>query len=390
MELLVKKISVIAVILAAAAILAFSCGEKMKLPTETPPTGNLGDTLYLALNPPWDAAHGYNFSRPGCLYFGRDTYLYVADTGNDRIVQLDAAGTVHGEFAVPHPISVSQDELMRLLVATGEKKIYRIDLGPAGDRTPRVAFDYAVAPPGVSPSDTSRYFFKLRGLVDPTDRFVSVTDFPGNDKSYFVALSSDQINNGRVLRFWGTGDSREYADSVFDAKYADAVADTFKNPVVITGNGITTTTRPNSIYAYELGGVTHLVVCQDSGSYPVHDMKFERQVWDQHWVFNYTHNPSDADLLDRGFFSRPAGATVDPQGNLYVVEASTRALCGGYKFSRNGELLETLCDADSGNYAFDGPAGITYDIYGDRRTVFVADTGNDRILRFKLSIDMEQ
>jgi hypothetical protein len=51
--------------------------------------------------------------------------------------------------------------------------------------------------------------------------------------------------------------------------------------------------------------------------------------------------------------------------------------------------LETFCDADTGASIFNSPAGITYDIYGDRRTVYIADTGGNRILRFKLSTDLE-
>jgi hypothetical protein len=392
MELLVKRSWVIISLLALAIV--FACGEKMKTPTEVPPTGNLGDTLYLMVNPPWDAAHGYTFSHPTCILFGRDTYLYVCDTGNNRILQLDAAGTVHGDFPVNHPISVSQDEMMRLLVVTGERKVYKIDVGPVGDRITKVAFDYDNIPY----SDTTRT--KHHAMIDSTDRFMSITDLPATDKTYFVAVSSDRKNNGRVLWFKGFADDRENSDTLFDRYFGvdsdiqriiswAAIGDTFINPIIITGNGVTTTTHPNSIYTYELSGATHLIVCQDTGSYPVHDLTLARQVWDQHWVFNYTHYPSGIDLLDRGFFSQPKGATVDLQGNIYVVDSDPSSLCGGYKFSKQGALLETLCEADSSHNNFGSPTGITYDIYGDRRTVFVADTGNNRILRYKLSTDLE-
>jgi hypothetical protein len=306
--------------IALAAIVA--CGEKMKMPTEVPPGGNLGDTLYLMLNPPWDAEHGYIFSRPTCIYFGKDTYLYVCDTGNNRILQLDAAGTIHGEFPINNPISVSQDELMRLLVVTGERKVYKIDLGPGGDRIARVAFDLDNIPY----SDTTR--LKHHQMIDSTyDRFVSITDLPANDKTYLVAASSDQINNGRILWFQGFRGNEEYRDTLFDRKFSNADADTFINPVIITGNGVTTTNYPNSIYAYELSGSTHLIVCQ---------------VWDRHWIFSYSHMPGETDLLRRGLFSLPKGATVDAQGNIYVVDAGSNRFAGAMKFSKQGTFLKTI------------------------------------------------
>jgi DNA-binding beta-propeller fold protein YncE len=388
MGILVRKIYIGSVGLALIAWIAFSCGEKIKLPTESPPSGNLGDTLYLLLNPPWDAEHGYDFSAPGCLYFGRDTYLYAADTGNDRILQLDAAGTVHRQFSIVNPISISQDEMMRLLVVTGEKKVYKIDVGPGGDGIPYIAFDYDRIPPGIPSADTLQYLFKLHAMLGANDRFMSVTDLPSFDKSYFVAVSSEEVNNGRVLWFWGSLGNDIAADSLFDGKFSNADADTFRNPVVVTGNGVTTTTFPNFIYAYLSGSTMHLIVCQDAGSFPVHDMKFERQVWDRHWVFNFTHTPGQTDILSPGLFDHPVGAAIDPQGNIYIVDNGEGSNCSGIKFSRQGELLETLCEADSSDI-FDSPGGMTYDIYGDRRTLYVADSGNNRILRFKLSTDLE-
>jgi sugar lactone lactonase YvrE len=389
MGILVKKAIGGIIIVAMIVGIGFSCGEKIGLPTETPPTGNLGDTLYLLLNPPWDSTTGYDFSGPTCLYFGNDTYLYVADTGNNRILRLDAAGTIHAEYPIAQPISVSQDELMRLLVVTGEKTIYKIDVGPGGNGVPYLAFDYNAIPPGVAPSDTAGYRFKLNSMLGESDTFKSITDDPAYDKTYLVAVSSGAINNGRIMRFRGAVENVSSADSIFDSKYANAEADTFRNPVIVTGNGVTTTTYPNSIFAYQSGSVTHLIVCQDEGSFPVHDMKYERQVWDQHWVFNYTHAPGQTDLLAPGIFDLPSGATVDPQGNIYVVDSGILSICPGIKFSKRGELLETLCDVDTAGL-FHSPGGITYDLYGDRRTLYIADTGNNRILRFKLSIDLER
>ena len=49
--------------------------------------GNIGgDTLFVQLNPVWE---GYN--KPQDIMVGREPFIYVADTENDRIVMLNLA-----------------------------------------------------------------------------------------------------------------------------------------------------------------------------------------------------------------------------------------------------------------------------------------------------------
>lgn len=375
-----KTVLQIVFLLIALIAIMFACGEKIPLPMEVPFKGELGDTLYLQLNPVWDAEHGYDFNNPQAIYFGKDTYLYVADTGNDRIIRMDAAGTIHAVIPIVNPISVSQDELMRLLVVTGDQKIYRIDVGPSGDMQPYVAYDYAaITDPLAHDHD----------LLDPDDIFVSITDATLGLKTYFVAVRSSVTGgNGRILWFKGSINP-DSADMLLPSEFTNAAADTFHNPVVETGNGILTTNFTNHIYAYEQSGAMHLIVCQDSGSYPVHDMVFIRQVWDITWVFDYSHYPGEVDILDINLYDFPSGAATDLEGNIFIVDSGPSRNCGGFKFSRGGMLLETFCEPDSLDNVFFKPSSITYDYFGNRRTVFIADSEKNAILRFKLSIDLE-
>lgn len=362
-------------------VILSTCGEKIDLPTEAPFQGDLGDTLYLQLNPPWDAESGYEFDNPQAVYFGKDTYLYVADTGNDRILQMDAAGTIHDIISIENPISISQDELMRLLVVTGTQKIYKIDMGPGGDHHPYIAYDYAAITDPLA---------KDHALLNTDDVFVSVTDFLDNIKTYLVAVKSGDSTggNGRVLWFWGSVNP-DSSDSLFDPVFTNAASDTLFNPIVETGNGITTINYPNHIFMYALGTSVHLIVCQDSGSYPIHDMVYEKQVWDNHWVFNYSHYPGEGDILNSDLYDMPKGATIDAEGNIFMVDGGQNRTCGGMKFSRTGMLLNTFCEPDSVDNVFIRPSSITYDLYGNRKTVFIADAGKNAILRFKLSTDLE-
>ena len=55
-------------------------------------TGNIrGDTVYVQLNPDWEG-----FNRPQDVMVGREPFIYVADTDNDRIVMLNLDGQMFG------------------------------------------------------------------------------------------------------------------------------------------------------------------------------------------------------------------------------------------------------------------------------------------------------
>jgi DNA-binding beta-propeller fold protein YncE len=77
------------------------------------------------------------------------------------------------------------------------------------------------------------------------------------------------------------------------------------------------------------------------------------------------------------FFESPEGATVDPAGSIYVADASTDSV---YKFNAFGDLLIAF----GGPEIFNGPFSVAF----FDKTLYVADTGNNRILRFILSTDL--
>ncbi len=53
-------------------------------------TANLsGDTVYVQLSPAWEG-----FNNPQDIYIGKEPFIYVADTDNDRIVMMNLAGQI--------------------------------------------------------------------------------------------------------------------------------------------------------------------------------------------------------------------------------------------------------------------------------------------------------
>jgi len=96
-------------------------------------------------------------------------------------------------------------------------------------------------------------------------------------------------------------------------------------------------------------------------------------------------NPAQGnfDLLQPGKFMRPEDVTVDLEGNIFVVDAELNYL---FKFSVLGEEQQSFGGAGSGEKQFLQPHGVAF----FNKTVYVADTGNNRIVRFKLSTDIGQ
>jgi sugar lactone lactonase YvrE len=76
-------------------------------------------------------------------------------------------------------------------------------------------------------------------------------------------------------------------------------------------------------------------------------------------------------------FSKPQGSWVDNSGNIYIADAGKDSV---YKFSVFGEELQSF----GGPTVFNSPSGVAF----FDKTLYVSDTGNNRILRFTLSTDL--
>jgi DNA-binding beta-propeller fold protein YncE len=87
--------------------------------------------------------------------------------------------------------------------------------------------------------------------------------------------------------------------------------------------------------------------------------------------------PAASDLMTPGFFSKPEGATADNAGSIYVADAASDSV---YKFNAFGDLLIAF----GGSEIFNEPFSVAF----FDKTLYVADTGNNRILRFILSTDL--
>ncbi len=116
------------------------------------------------------------------------------------------------------------------------------------------------------------------------------------------------------------------------------------------------------------------------------------------FVIQYDNVPNTADTLGKTF-----ELILNPADSSIVFQYKSSSGWGdsatvGIESPNGSKGLTTPATGIRNGFALkfkmaiqmSSPGGITYDIFGDRRTVYVADTGNNRILRYKLSTDLEQ
>jgi hypothetical protein len=423
-----KKITLIAVIVITGIVFWVSCGTKINRPKENPGGGIIGETTYVQLDPPWDAVGGYSFNNPHKIIVGRDTYIYIADTDNNRIVRLDAHGTIQATYEVPHPIGLTQDELLRLLVVTGDSKdIYKINVGPGGDGIAVRCYSWR--------SDV----YNDTLMLDDTDVFTDIACAAGYVKRYYVAAATPSIfNSGKIVVFknqinvmdtigWWKNDTLYQhpvpdpdsivRDSVFDyllnSKYLVG-SDTCTNPQINYGTGLGSTSHPNGVTAFGRSGRNYLLYTQDSSYFKCQLLAYNNNTYYRLGWYASAFTGTDNDLHRNNYFIHPAAATVDSSGSIFVVgprntidstwwkgdstytyavpdfdSVTTDSVIKYiHKFDANGVLKMSFAVFGDSTGQVKNPCGVAYDNFADRKTVYISDTGNNRIVRYKLSTDL--
>ncbi|MBI4547875.1 MAG: NHL repeat-containing protein [Ignavibacteriae bacterium] len=90
---------------------------------------------------------------------------------------------------------------------------------------------------------------------------------------------------------------------------------------------------------------------------------------------------SDDSLVSIGSFQQSVALSVDPSGNIYVIDGGTNEIL---KFSRAGKLLTTIGGYGWTQLSFDKPMDL---IAPNGIDVYIADYGNHRIQRFDRNLN---
>lgn len=341
-------------IAAITTFLLLSCGgEKFPLPQQEEGNGGtsaVSDTVYLQIRPVWEPATGYDFNQPRDVLLGREPLVYVADTGNDRIVMLDLAGNILGQSQpVENPVAITQDSKLNLLIVTDSNKIFRINL---------VAVKHNI--------DQAPVELMFEEVDNPDRRYTGISAVLSSIQgrasiSYYVTATGNDKRDNQVLVF----------PEDFDIRVPDAVN------LEPNGLGILSAASPSSITTLRDFNTDFIFTMVGENNFKV------QWITGGEFGFAARLNPAQGnfDLFQPGKFSVPEDVTVDPEGNIYVVDADRDYL---FKFSALGEEQQSFGGSGSGEKQFSHPSGIAF----FDKTVYVADTGNNRLVRFKLSTDV--
>lgn len=348
------------------------CTDKFDAPDNSVAPTNLivSDTLYIQQNPIWEG-----FNKPQDLIVGKEPFIYIADTDNDRIVMLDIAGKVLGQKSIKRPTSIAQDFKLNLIVCAefdtvingntfNYNAIFKIDLFNAGH-------DLASANVlRVFPRQPyEQYSFDyLR-----TDReYTGVCVFFNND--FFVSrkgpANSNPIDPDNAILIFRQKVRKN--GQMVDTLMLDGRVPLFTPE----GTGLLSANEISSLTSFRGDRRDLIVTLIGENSFKTQWLRYI--MTDDFEGYQNNLEPFYTDLMNVNKFGLPEDAAVDFSDNIYVADAEKDSI---YKFNSFGDELESFGGSD----LFSNPHAVAY----FDRTLYVCDTGNDRILRFILSTDID-
>jgi hypothetical protein len=387
-----------AFLIALVALLVLGgCDDRFDL-AQLPDPGQsvaLGDTNYVEIYPPW-----VGFDSPQALLVGSDQLIYVADYAQNEVVMMDAGGTVVGRKSVPHPVCLAQNSKLDLYVGGEAIAPNGVDTIGAIYRIYLVRFDTTY----VSRIDTTINTSTGDTVVTETRRDTSFFANHSFDAAVTRTVWQEPARPGR--RFTGVGiipgngylvartgpDNSSFVDPdsrvlLFNDK------DILETPLgdLVTrpsgGTAITDIRNLTGILIFPSSRDFILTQTSDGIAYGAVWMVYQSTADFQGWLPKY--DPTRADqrgvdfILPNRYQNAVAAAFDRRRREIFVLDSELDSVV---KFNRNGQFRsESFGHVKSGSDILPGiknPRGIAF---SNDCTLYIADTGNKLIRRFRLS-----
>jgi len=349
-------------LIVSTVVIAFflNCTEKLNINDIDTGSGNVnlgGDTLFIQLNPAWEG-----FNKPQDIMVGREPFIYVADTENDRIVMMNLDGQILSSRSILKPVAICQDYRLNLIICAkfdtlGQSfgAVYKID-PVAVNHNLEIAPIKRILPQLVDFAQPQRMYTGCAAFFD--NRYYISRTGPNNtnlidpDNSILIYVQR-RLNDGSII------DSLVGRVPLLDP----------------TGSGIMSANQVSSITSYNEQSYDILLSLTGENSFKIQPLQYVSSP--EFTGYRIEFPPLSNDLMIPGNFKAPDDATADNAGNIYIADAETDSV---YKYNSFGDLLISF----GGSGQFNNPFGIAF----FDKTLYVADTGNNRILRFILSTEL--
>lgn len=409
------------------SLILIDCVSKEPFPTFS--EAEQSDTSYIQIMPNWTQSE-YHFYSPKDILVGEDSYLFIADSGNGRIVVLDGAGnqiqsdeygndfTVLANLNVPdvgiiQPLRLAQDSKMNLLIANGSNKIFAWN-----QYYSNVGIDSIAASVILSNSNTDvRYelshidsliFYTSSGYeviqinyTKDEDRINEIlAPHPFFDGEDIVNILKDEYanpRNSKIIDLATFGQDYRAGLYLMDARYNRIIRGSyyvkdilllsdgavifdygcwFDNVVTNQGNGAGYVMEPKSM---SIDGSGNIYYTQTGGNFSCHGLSSGS--------YRTLFDPATDEIVNARQYGLASDICVDSHGTIYVADAGLNYI---HTFNSIGAFIRNIgtevVDSLEIGYLLNRPESV---IFKDD-ILYVADTGNSQIVRFQYVILAEQ
>ena len=346
-------------------LLVFGCSDKFDVNQLTSGNGNAniaGDTVYVPLNPEWTG-----FNKPQDMIIGREPFIYVADTYNDRIVMMNLNGNVLGTRYIKRPVALAQDYKLNLIVCGEIDTVFN---GQTQTFGAVYKLDMVAAAHQINNAPLTQLLPRPSDLKYPDRRYTAVTVFFNN--SFYVARTGPS-NSGfvdpdnSILNF--------IPKKLFGGGNGDTLIGRVPNIDPIS-TGLVSANKISSLTSFDRKNIDFIETLTGNTSLKTQWLTYVVTPISADYVARLT--PSDGGALMRpNKFTRPEGSCIDNAGNIYIADAGKDSV---FKFTPLGDELQSF----GGAKIFNEPYAVAF----SDRILYVVDSGNNRILRFILSTDL--
>lgn len=344
-----------------------------------------------------------DFVSPVDIIAGFDELIYVVDAATEEIISLDESGRELGRLKVRGVKSVAQNRRLDLLaIGSAEVErngntlefscIYKIDLHGVGG---------SFGMENAQVVDTIVHPFYFKSTYSSSDSAVEFNKIAILEDNKFYVTRTGVDNNPQ--KFGGPDDAILLFSE--DGTYLTPVSvntpnglfrDYFKKPV-----GISSFVQPPQISAF---GPDHFIYSSVSASTSIKVQVIDYietdfgANYEPRILFESDTTVADGNLATPDKFGEPVSVLVTGDGTnfIFVVDQAKDSL---YQFTITGlEGVKPPAGAASSKYQmasfggtgeglsqFNMPSSVAY----KNRIVWVCDTGNGRVLRFKLTTDFQ-